>query len=153
MRANGNTAWLRREDWKRFGAFERALTKSFERKAVIILCSYLISRCGAAEVLDVARTHGFAIARRYGKWEVLDWRTPSAAPDRYETLTTREREVLLLAAEGFSNPEIAHRLSISVRTAESHRANLMRKLGLRNQTELVRYPLGRGLVTAESRRQ
>jgi DNA-binding NarL/FixJ family response regulator len=61
--------------------------------------------------------------------------------------------VLLLAAEGFSNPEIAHRLSISVRTAESHRANLMRKLGLRNQTELVRYPLGRGLVTAESRRQ
>jgi DNA-binding CsgD family transcriptional regulator len=153
MRVNGNTAWLRRKDWKRFGAFEQALTKSFERKAVIILCSYFIPRCGAAEVLDVARTHGFAIARRYGRWEVLEWRTPSASPDRYETLTTREREVLLLAAEGFSNPEIAHRLSISVRTAESHRANLMRKLGLRNQTELVRYPLGRGLVTAESRRQ
>jgi len=150
MRVAGNPEWLRRKDWKRFGAYERALTKSFAGKAVIILCSYFAPTWGAAEVFDVARTHGFAIARRHGKWEVLERRTPSASPDRYETLTRREREVLLLAAEGFSNPEIAHRLSISVRTAESHRANLMRKLGLRNQTGLVRYALGRGLVAAET---
>jgi DNA-binding CsgD family transcriptional regulator len=153
MRVNGNTAWLRRKDWKRFGAFEQAVTSSFARKPVIMLCSYFVPRCGAADVLDVARTHGFAIAKRYGKWEVLEWRTPSASLDRYETLTTREREVLLLAAEGLSNPEIAHRLSISARTAESHRANLLRKLGLRSQTELVRYAIRRGLVTAESRGQ
>jgi DNA-binding CsgD family transcriptional regulator len=150
MRVAGNTAWLRRKDWKRFGAYEQGLTKSFARKAVIILCSYFVPTWGAADVFDVARTHGFAIARRYGKWEVLERRTPSTASDRYETLTTREREVLLLAAEGFANPEVAHRLSISVRTAESHRANLMRKLGLRNQTGLVRYALGRGLVAAET---
>jgi DNA-binding CsgD family transcriptional regulator len=153
MRVNGNTAWLRRKDWKRFEAFEHAITKAFARKAVILLCSYFIPTWGAADVLDVARTHGFAIAKRYGKWEFLEWRTPSASSDRYETLTTREREVLLLAAEGFSNPEIAHRLSISARTAESHRANLMRKLRLRNQTELVRYALRRGLVAAEQRQE
>jgi DNA-binding NarL/FixJ family response regulator len=150
MRVAANPEWLRRKDWKRFEAYERALTKSFAGKAVIILCSYFAPTWGAAEVFDVARTHGFAIARRHGKWEVLERRT-SASSDRYETLTRREREVLLLAAEGFSNPEIAHRLSISVRTAESHRANLMRKLGLRNQTGLVRYALGRGLVAAERR--
>jgi DNA-binding CsgD family transcriptional regulator len=150
MRVAGNPAWLRRKDWKRFGAFEQALTKSFARKAVIILCSYFVRKWGAADVFDVARTHGFAIARRHGEWEVLERRTPSASSDRYETLTTREREVLLLAAEGFSNPEIARRLSISARTAESHRANLMRKLGLRNQTGLVRYALGQGLVAAEA---
>ena len=150
MRVAGNPAWLRRKDWKRFGAFEQALTKSFARKAVIILCSYFVRKWGAADVFDVARTHGFAIARRHGKWEVLERRTPSVSSDRYETLTTREREVLLLAAEGFSNPEIARRLSISARTAESHRANLMRKLGLRNQTGLVRYALGQGLVAAEA---
>jgi DNA-binding CsgD family transcriptional regulator len=150
MRVAGNPAWLRRKDWKRFGAYERALTKSFARKAVIILCSYFVPTWGAADVFDVARTHGFAIARRHGKWEILERRTPSASSGRYETLTTREREVLVLAADGFSNPEIAHRLSISARTAESHRANLMRKLGLRNQTGLVRYALGRGLVAAET---
>ena len=62
MRVAGNPAWLRRKDWKRFGAFEQALTKSFARKAVIILCSYFVRKWGAADVFDVARTHGFAIA-------------------------------------------------------------------------------------------
>jgi DNA-binding NarL/FixJ family response regulator len=73
-----------------------------------------------------------------------------AAPlDLYETLTAREREVLQLAAEGQSNPDIAVRLGISFRTAETHRANLMRKLGLQNQTDLIRYALRRGIIRAE----
>lgn len=59
--------------------------------------------------------------------------------DPYDTLTNREREVLLLAAEGCTNPEIGSRLGISPRTAETHRTNLLRKLGLRNQTDLIRF--------------
>ena len=70
----------------------------------------------------------------------------NATRDAYETLTTREREVLQLAAEGRSNSEIAERLVISQRTVEMHRANLMRKLSLNNQTELVRYALWRGIL-------
>lgn len=66
--------------------------------------------------------------------------------DRYETLTTREREVLQLAAEGNTNVEIAARLSISPRTAETHRSNLMRKLDLHGQTDLIRYALRRGII-------
>lgn len=69
--------------------------------------------------------------------------------DPYETLTTREREVLHLAAEGCANAEIAARLFISPRTVETHRANLMRKLGLQNQTELVRYALRKGILPLE----
>src|ERR1700676_5081780 len=52
--------------------------------------------------------------------------------DPHETLTAREREVLQLAAEGKTNPEIASRLHISPRTVENHRTHLMRKLGLQN---------------------
>jgi DNA-binding CsgD family transcriptional regulator len=59
--------------------------------------------------------------------------------------------VFLLAAEGHTNPEIAGLLSIGVRTVESHRASLMRKLGLRNQTDLVRYALRRGLLSRDER--
>ena len=70
--------------------------------------------------------------------------------DRYETLTTREREVLHLAAEGCSNAEVADRLSISVRTAETHRANMMRKLDLSSQTDLIRYALRRGIILMET---
>jgi DNA-binding NarL/FixJ family response regulator len=70
-----------------------------------------------------------------------------ATPDRYATLTAREREVLHLAAEGSSNADIAARLGISPRTVETHRANLMRKLALRTQTDLIRYALQRGIIT------
>ncbi len=70
----------------------------------------------------------------------------ASATDPYETLTAREREVLHMASEGFSNTEIANRLSISHRTVEVHRANLMRKLGLKNHAELVRYAIQRGFL-------
>ncbi len=72
-----------------------------------------------------------------------------ATLDLYDTLTIREREVFHLAAEGHSSAEIASRLFISPRTVETHRANLMRKLGLRTQTDLVRYALRRGIVHLE----
>lgn len=69
--------------------------------------------------------------------------------DRYETLTSREREVLQLGAEGNTNAEIAARLFVSSRTVETHRANAMRKLGLRSQTDLIRYALQRGILPLE----
>jgi two-component system response regulator NreC len=66
--------------------------------------------------------------------------------DPYETLTAREREVLHLAAEGLNNTEIGVRLSISPRTVEMHHGNLMRKLHLRTQTDLIRFALQRGIL-------
>jgi len=73
-----------------------------------------------------------------------------AAPaDAYDMLTTREREVLHLAAESSSTSEIAARLGISPRTVETHRENLMRKLGLQSQTDLIRYALRRGILPLE----
>jgi two-component system response regulator NreC len=70
----------------------------------------------------------------------------SAPDDPYELLTTREREVLQMVAEGRTSAEIANRLFISPRTAEGHRANLMRKLGLQNHTDLVLFALKRGIL-------
>jgi DNA-binding NarL/FixJ family response regulator len=66
--------------------------------------------------------------------------------DPHETLTPRQREVLQLAAEGKTNPEIAARLNISQRTVENHRATSIQKLGLQNQTELVRHAIRHGLI-------
>lgn len=70
--------------------------------------------------------------------------------DPHEMLTARERDVFNMAATGYSNAEIAQRLSISIRTVESHRANLMRKIGLHSQTELVRYALQRDILLPKS---
>lgn len=66
--------------------------------------------------------------------------------DPYLTLTPREREVLHLAVEGCTTAQIAQRLSISPRTVEVHRGNLMRKLGLRNIDQLVTFARARGLI-------
>jgi two-component system, NarL family, response regulator NreC len=74
----------------------------------------------------------------------------TATLDRYETLTSREREVLHLAAEGLTNAEIASRLGISSRTAETHRSNLIHKLDLRTHADLIRYALRRGIIPMES---
>jgi DNA-binding CsgD family transcriptional regulator len=68
-----------------------------------------------------------------------------STPDPYQTLTNREREVFQMAAEGRTATEIAKILSISPRTAELHRGRMMSKLGLRSQTELVRYAVKRGI--------
>lgn len=73
-------------------------------------------------------------------------RVQATSRDPYDTLTAREREVLLLAAQGHTSGEIGERLSISPRTSESHRSNLMQKLGLRSQSDLIRFALRRGIV-------
>lgn len=74
----------------------------------------------------------------------------SVPEDPYELLTTREREVLQLVAEGRTSTEIANRLFISPRTAEGHRANLMRKLGLQNNADLIRFALKRGILPMDN---
>ena len=73
-------------------------------------------------------------------------RGDDAKPDLYDSLSSREREVLQLAAEGHTNAEIGKRLFISPRTVEIHRANMMAKLGLHDRTELIRYSLKRGIL-------
>jgi two-component system, NarL family, response regulator NreC len=63
-----------------------------------------------------------------------------------DPLSEREHEVMRLLALGHTNQEIATRLFISVRTAETHRAHIMRKLGLSTRAELVRHALAQGLL-------
>ncbi|HML53544.1 MAG TPA: response regulator transcription factor [Solidesulfovibrio magneticus] len=73
-------------------------------------------------------------------------RADEASHSAYDSLTPREREVMRLVVEGLSNKEVAGALEISVKTAEHHRGSLMRKLGLQNSVELVRYATKLGLI-------
>lgn len=61
-------------------------------------------------------------------------------------LTPREQEVVTLVAEALNNREIAERLGLSEKTVENHRSNAMKKLGMRDRVELVRYAIRRGLI-------
>ncbi len=67
--------------------------------------------------------------------------------DSYELLTTREREILQLIAEGKSNKEVAAILNLSLYTVETHRGNLMEKLGLHTVPELILYAVRKGVIS------
>lgn len=68
----------------------------------------------------------------------------------YDGLTSREREVLKLVAEGLSNREISERLTVSLSTVQTHYAHIVEKLGLQNRTALVKYAIRRGLIDPSS---
>jgi DNA-binding NarL/FixJ family response regulator len=74
---------------------------------------------------------------------VREWMADDSTGPR-EPLTLREREVLKLIAEAYTNREIGEILHLAPKTVESHRANLLRKLGMRDRVELVRYAIRRG---------
>lgn len=116
--------------------------------------AYVLKDSSSADLVHAVREA--AAGRRYlspplsdRAIEVYQEKARAATLDRYETLTARERAVLHLAAEGHTNAEVATRLGISARTAEAHRSNLMHKLDLHTQAELIRYALRRGIVQME----
>jgi DNA-binding NarL/FixJ family response regulator len=114
--------------------------------------AYILKGSESAEILRAAQD--VLSGRRYlsaslSEWAINALATKSADQgDPLATLSPREREVLQLSAEGCGNAEIAEKLFISPRTAETHRTNLMRKLGLQTQTDLVRFAIRRGVIAA-----
>ncbi len=78
--------------------------------------------------------------------EYMDKLKNGGVANSLESLSDREKQVLELVAKGFSNKEIASDLVISVKTVESHKSNLMEKLGLKTRPELVKYALKKGLL-------
>jgi two-component system nitrate/nitrite response regulator NarL len=76
--------------------------------------------------------------------------TTGGRKEPFAQLTIREREVLVLIAEGQSNKEIADRLSIGVRTIETHRERIMRRLNIHSVAGLTKYAIANGLISLES---
>lgn len=107
-----------------------------------------------SESQEIARALAEVLAgRRFLSAPLSEWAInalvakPADNADPLQSITPRERMVLQLAAEGASNSEIAEKLFISPRTAETHRTNLLRKLGLQTQTDLVRFAIRKGLIS------
>ena len=81
--------------------------------------------------------------------QMLSPDAPASDQAALDRLTTREKQVLTLVAEGLTNKEIADSLGIAVKTVMAHRANLMEKLGVHNHSKLVRFAIRVGLLNVE----
>ena len=113
---------------------------------VTLTLTVLIIAAGAAVSENFMRSFAF-LTNAVQRSLVRDWMADDAAgPD--EPLSPREQEVLKLIAEAHTNKQIAEILHLAEKTVESHRANLLRKLGMRDRVELVRYAIRRGLTEA-----
>lgn len=115
---------------------------------------YVLKNAGVEDLLRAIRSvllGQIYLSTQLSERAILSYveRARDATGDSYDALTPREREVLHLVAEGHTSAEIAQRLTISPRTAEIHRTNLMRKLDLHSQTELVRYAIKRGIISLD----
>jgi DNA-binding NarL/FixJ family response regulator len=69
--------------------------------------------------------------------------------DKYQQLTSRERQVLQLICEGMTNRQVAQQLNLAIKTIDTHRTRLMAKLDIHNQTELVKFALRRGIISLD----
>lgn len=111
---------------------------------------YVLKNGRASEIVTAIRavTKGGSYFSPVVAREIVEQlRTPrDTTHEPFSVLSTREREVLHLIAEGMSAKEVATQLNISTKTVEAHRTSLMRKLGVRKATELVRYALRHGLI-------
>jgi len=109
---------------------------------------YVLKEAADTDVVDAVRA--VASGERYVHPSLGARLVAAEAEERKraesDPLSEREREVLRLLALGHTNQEIAALLYISVRTAETHRAHIMQKLGLASRAELVRYALDHGLI-------
>jgi C4-dicarboxylate-specific signal transduction histidine kinase len=72
VRVTGDTAWLEKKDWKDFCEYEESLNQAIAGQRLAVLCTYPLAACGAAEILDVVRTHQFAVTKRRGSWDVIE---------------------------------------------------------------------------------
>ena len=118
-------------------------------------CGYVLKKARPAELVDAievasrGETYLFPSMAKSLVGDYLRRVEAGEETDTYAQLTTREREILKLLAEGYTSPEIADLLHLSVKTVSAHRQHIMEKLDLHRPAELIKYAIRKGLVEAD----
>jgi two-component system, NarL family, response regulator NreC len=111
---------------------------------------YVLKETGPSELINAVREvnqgNQFLSAKISERFQDSGSTIKDTPLDAYETLTAREREILQMTVEGRTSVEIGSKLSISPRTVEEHRSNLTIKLGIKNQADLIRFAIKRGIL-------
>ncbi len=116
---------------------------------------YVLKHAAAQELVTairaVAQGGGFfspTIARSLAE-SYMERLSADDSHDPYHDLTSRERELLQLVAEGHTNRQIAQMLVLSIKTVKTHRLHLMQKLGMHDRGELIKYAIHKGIISPE----
>jgi C4-dicarboxylate-specific signal transduction histidine kinase len=154
VRVTGNTAWLEKKDWKDFCEYEEALNASITNQRLTVLCTYPLAASGAAEILDVARTHQFAIAKRHGNWEMVETPGLKQAKEEINRLNEEleqrvvERTSQLTAVNKELRKEILERKQAeeALRKAQADLAHVTRVMTLGELTASIAHEVNQPLA-------
>ena len=115
---------------------------------------YILKDTGPSEIVEaihtVMRGDRYLSGQLLEKLNASNLKGRNAALDPQQTFTMREREIIQMVAEGQSSRQIGDKIGISPRTVEIHRGNLMNKLKLKNQAELILYAIKHGILTLDT---
>ena len=131
VRVTGDTAWLEQKHWKDFCEYEESLNESIANQRLAVLCTYPLAACGAAEILDVVRTHQFAVTRRRGSWDIIETAGLKKAKAEIKRLNDElEQRVIqrtseLIAVNGQLTKEVLERqrAEVALRRTEAYLAD------------------------------
>lgn len=105
LRVSGDTPWLQPNGvWEDFPEYESQLNEAISGRRILLLCTYSLPASGAAEILDVAENHEFAIAKRRGRWEVMRKEQEDAlreSEERFRQMAESIREVFWVSTDDF----------------------------------------------------
>jgi DNA-binding CsgD family transcriptional regulator len=144
LRVSGNAFWLGSKYWQDFYDYEEGIDGFAAGQPMMALCTYPLGASKPTDILDVARVHQHALARRNGAWELIKSAEVLAES---RALTPRELQVLTWAAQGKSAWEIGVILQITKRTVDEHIHTAMRKLGAANRTQAVAIAIRDNIIT------
>jgi C4-dicarboxylate-specific signal transduction histidine kinase len=158
LRLSADTAWLEKRHWKEFNEYEEEINHSITDKPMLALCSYPLTGSSAAEILDVARAHQFAIARRNQRWEMLETAELKLAKAEIKKLNDElerrvvERTQQLTIANEQTRREMAERVraEMALRAAEAEFAHVTRVTALGEMAATIAHEVNQpltGIVT------
>jgi DNA-binding CsgD family transcriptional regulator len=131
---------------------EALLDKFTSERPIVHMCQYDIKKMSCQDLMNLFGTHRMIVFDNilydspfYTQPDEILERLKQAS-NKYELLTNKEKEILRYIVNGYSNNDIADDISISVRTVETHRANIMRKLEINKLVDLVKFAILNGIT-------
>ena len=154
LRLSSNTAWLKKKHWSAFNEYEGEVNDFIAQRRILALCTYPLAKSTATEILDVARTHQFAIARRNKDWEIVETAQLKQAKaeikklnnELEERVVERTRQLTTVNAELRKEIEERQRVQAALQQSQAELAHVGRLTAMGELVASIAHEVGQPLT-------